>query len=88
VAQCECGELSTPAIEKYLDAADHEPAGSQLDQGSEDRIEVVLGAGMQDMELQVERAGRRLQVSRQDVGIRIGRVDEQGKELRRGQQLV
>jgi hypothetical protein len=72
VAQCECGELSTPAIEKYLDAADYEPAGSQLDQSTEDRIEVVFGAGMQDMELQAERAGRSLQVSRQDVGISAG----------------
>ena len=38
--------------------------GSQLDQGREDRFEIAFGACMQDMELQPERAGRRLHVSR------------------------
>jgi len=44
-----------PAIEEYFAADDHKPAGSQFDQGCEDRIEVVFGAGLQDMELQAER---------------------------------
>src|SRR5262245_10399366 len=64
MAERERGKLSMPAIQKYFAAADHKPTGSQFDQGCEDRIEVVFGAGLQDMELQAERAGRRLQVSR------------------------
>ena len=48
--------------------ADHERAGPQLDQGCEGRIDVAFGAGMQDMELQPEGAGRRLQVSRLGLG--------------------
>ena len=36
------------------------PARS-CDEGCKDRVEVAFGAGMQDMELQPERAGRRLQ---------------------------
>ena len=63
MAERQCGELFAPADEEWI-GADHEPAGSQLDQGCEDRIEVAFGAGMQDMELQPEGAGRRLQVSR------------------------
>src|SRR4029453_5051979 len=50
VAQGQCGELLAPAIEKWI-TADHERAGSQSGQGCEDRIEVALGARMQDMEL-------------------------------------
>ena len=56
------GELFAPANKQCI-GADHERAGSQLDQGREDRIEVAFGAGMQDMELQPEGAGRRLQLS-------------------------
>ena len=63
VANRQRGELFAPADEECI-GADHERAGSQLDQGCEDRIEVAFGAGMQDMELQPEGAGRRLQVSR------------------------
>jgi hypothetical protein len=61
------GERSASAREECF-AADHEPAGSQLDQGCEDRIEVAIGARMQDMELELEGAGRRLQVSRLGLG--------------------
>jgi hypothetical protein len=77
-----------PAIEEYFGAADHEPTGSQSDQVCEDRIKVVFGAGLQDVELQAKSAGCGLRVSRQDLGIGIGRVDEQTKEFRGGQQLV
>ena len=80
MAQGQCDELLAPAIEEWI-AADHERAGSQSGQGCEDRIEVALGAGEQDMELQPEGAGRGLQVSRIVLGIVTGRVDEQGKGL-------
>ena len=63
----QCGELFAPAVEEWI-AADHEPACPQLGQGCEDGIEVALGARMQDMELQPERARRRLQVSRYGLG--------------------
>ena len=43
-----------PAIEEYFGAADHEPTGSQSDQVCEDRIKVVFGAGLQDVELQAK----------------------------------
>jgi hypothetical protein len=42
---------------------DHESARAQLEQGYEHGIEVSFGTGVQDMELQPEGAGRRLQVS-------------------------
>ena len=47
VAERQCGELFAPAIEECI-GSDHERAGSQLDQGREDRIEVAFGAGMQE----------------------------------------
>ena len=88
MAERQCGELFAPASEECI-GADHERACSQLDQGCEDRIEVAFGARMQDMELQPEGAGRRLQVSRLGLGNSgIGRVDEQGNDGRRGDQLV
>jgi hypothetical protein len=43
MARRQCGELFAPGIEECI-AADHERAGSQLDQGCEDRIEIALGA--------------------------------------------
>src|SRR6516225_5278244 len=56
------GELFAAGGEKRMGAND-EPACSQSDQVCEHRIEVALSAGVQDMELQAEGAGRRLQVS-------------------------
>src|SRR5262249_12662710 len=81
------GELLGPAIEDCI-GADHERAGSQLGQGREDRIEIAFGAGMQDMQLHSEDAGRRLQVSQYGLGIGIGWVDERGNDGRRWYQLV
>ena len=65
----QCDELFAPASEECI-GADHERAGSQLDQGCEDRVEVAFGARMQDMELQPEGARRRLHVSRLGLGNR------------------
>ena len=61
MAQGEGGKLFALAREQSF-AADHEPARTQLAQCFEDRIEVTGGARVQDMELQSERARRRLQV--------------------------
>jgi ABC transporter substrate binding protein len=90
VADRQCGELFAPANEECI-GADHERTGPQLGQGCKDRIEITFGAGMQDMELQSEGAGRRLYLSRLGRGTGTGRVDEQGHDGSRwdylGQQL-
>ena len=44
--------------------------------GASGRVEIVLGAGMQDMELQSQPLGRQLQVFRLGIGIGIPRVDQ------------
>ena len=52
-------------------------------------IKVSFGAGIQDMELQSEGSSRCLQPLRVGLGESgIGRVDEQGYNARRGNQLV
>ena len=57
---------------------------AQLNQGSEDHVEVAFGAGMQDMGSQPERAGRRVHVSRLCLrNGRIGRIDQHGHGGRR-----
>src|SRR5216683_8325753 len=81
-------EQFAPAIEEWI-TADHEPACSQSDHICKNRIEVAVGAGMQDMELQSEGARRHLQVSRYGVGTSaIGRVDQYGEVRRCGDQLM
>src|SRR5262249_60182998 len=75
VSDRQCGELLALGNEESI-GADHEPACPQLEQGCEDRIEVALGARVQDMTLQPEGARRRLQLSRQGLGTRIGWIDE------------
>ena len=60
-------KIAVSGIEEDI-AADHEPACSQLGQVCKGHIEVAFGAGMQDMELEPEGDGRRLQVSRQGFG--------------------
>ena len=50
---------------KNVVGADNERAGAQLDKGCEGRVEIALGAGMQNMELQPEGARRRLRASRE-----------------------
>jgi hypothetical protein len=49
----------------------------QLGQRRKDRIGIALGAGMQDMELQAENAGRLLHVSGEAPGKRIGGIEQQ-----------
>src|SRR5215831_15547686 len=71
VAERQRGELFGAAGEKGI-RADRERAYAQLNQGSEDHVEVAFGAGMQDMGSQPERAGRRVHVSR--LCLRNGRI--------------
>ena len=88
MTRSQCDELLAPAVEEWV-TADYERAGSQSGQGCEDRIEVALGARMQDMELQPEGVGRRLHVSRYGLGNGgMSRVNEQGNDGGCGDQLV
>src|SRR5262249_16447113 len=61
-----------------------ERAYAQLNQGSEDHVEVAFGAGMQDMGSQPERARRRVHLARLCLrNGRIGRIDQHGHGGRR-----
>jgi mitochondrial fission protein ELM1 len=57
VAERQCGELFAPDAEERL-GAEQECASSQLDHGREGRVDVVVGAGSQDMQLQPESTRR------------------------------
>src|SRR5262245_43151925 len=87
VAERQCGELF-PAADEQSIGADHKPACSQLDHSCKDRFKVVFRAGTQDMELEPEDAGPRLEVSRRGINKSTGRVDEERNDCRRGDQLV
>src|SRR5262249_24769003 len=87
VSDRQCGELLALGNEESI-GADHEPACPQLEQGCEDRIEVALGARVQDMKLQPEGARRRLQISRQGLGTGIGWIDEDRNDGCSRDQLV
>ena len=52
-----CNELFTPAVKERI-GGDQKGAGAQLRARCEDRFEVVLAAGMDDMELEPEHACR------------------------------
>jgi hypothetical protein len=53
MAEGQCGELFSPAGEVCI-GANHKRIGSQLNQGCEGVFYVVLGARLQDMDLQPE----------------------------------
>ena len=76
----QCAELFTPGDEECI-GTDHERLNLELVQPCKDRIEVAFATGMQDVELQPECTGRRLQVFHTGLGeIRAGRVDEQSND--------
>jgi len=56
-------ELFALLYEKWI-GANHERASPQLKQACESRVNVAFGPGMQEMELQGQRAGDCLRVSR------------------------
>ena len=85
-----CGqgrELFPPRSEEVA-GADDERAGSQLDQTRERRIDLSFGAGVQDMDLQPERARCLLHVARLGLGSGIFLVHEQADDLGCGYQIV
>src|SRR5262249_43633895 len=87
MTNCQGGDLIA-VTEKEWVSTDNKHTGSQLYHRRKDRVEVALGAGMYDMELQPELAGRRLQVSRLALGTGKGRVEERGRDGRCRHQLV
>ena len=56
----QCGEFFAAASKEHV-ADGHQPVCPQLVQGRKSPIEIAFGAGLQDMNLQAERAGGRLQ---------------------------
>src|SRR5262249_13670919 len=62
VADSQCGELFALTIEEWI-AADHEPACPHFGQAREDGSEVAYSVRIQYMDLQPERARRRLQLA-------------------------
>jgi pimeloyl-ACP methyl ester carboxylesterase len=67
----------------------NECASSQLDHGREGRVDVVVGAGSQDMQLQPESTRRVSHFARFCLDLLgVIRVDEHGNAGRRGDQLV
>src|SRR5262249_5672544 len=88
MAEREDGKLLMAVIEGYFAAADYKPPRSQFYYRCEERVQVVFGACLQDVELPGKGACRRPPLSRPDFGIGISRVHEQGKQVRSGQQLV
>src|ERR1039458_3224377 len=76
------------ARKEYI-GGDHEPARLQLDYVCKGNLEVTFGAGIQDMEIQPERVGRRQHLPRLALSKSgIGRVNEQGDDAGRRKQLV
>ena len=68
-------ELFTVEGEEGI-GGDHECANPQLEQGWENGVDVLFGAGMQGMELYSQDAGRHLEVSGLRLGRRTGRVEK------------
>jgi hypothetical protein len=52
------------------------------------RLEVAFGTGMQDMNIQPERAGRGLNVRQLCIGSRHRRIDEHADDRGRGHEAV
>src|SRR4029077_17501448 len=76
------GQLFAPTIEQCI-GADHEPPGSKLDQRREVHTEILVAAGMTNVELNPQCVGRCLEISRQSLGKNgISRVDERGDYCR------
>jgi hypothetical protein len=70
-------ELLTASIEEYV-RADHQGSGSQLNRACKGRVELALGARMEDMEFKPKPACGNLRLSRCGLRLRgIGRIDEE-----------
>ena len=87
VAGGQCEDLFVSAEEERV-GSDYERTSTQLNHRCKDAIEVALGAGMQEIELQSKLASRCLKVSRLDLGTGIGRIDERCHDGCHGHHLV
>ena len=87
VAYGQSGKLLAPRVEERI-AADHEPACMEFDKVGKDRIEVAIGARVQDVELDPELVGRRLKLSCFSHDIGPGWVDEHRDDGRGRHQLL
>ena len=88
MADRQCGQLFVVGKEEWI-GHDHEPTGSQFNQGCECSLDLACAACMEDMELQPEGARRCLHGSRRRLSnTGIGRVDEQGHVRRAGHHLM
>src|SRR5450759_1948112 len=77
MTRCQRHDLIALTVKEGV-GADDERTNPLLDQGGKGAVDFTFGAGVQDMELQVESSGCRLQVFRYDLDVGIGRVDKQG----------
>src|SRR5262249_58778309 len=68
-------------VEKKWIGRKYKCACPKLNQGGRDRIEFALGAYSQDVKLQPDRAGRRLQIFRYGISIRIGGIYQQSNDV-------
>ena len=80
IADRQCGEFFAAASKEHV-ANGHQSVCPQFVQRREGLVEIAFGAGLQDMNLQAERAGGRLQTFQKSIGIEICRVDEQSYDL-------
>jgi len=76
ITHCELGELPRLAIEHHI-LSDHQRGRFELVHPLKDRIEIAWRAGIQDMELQSQPLGRRLQIFRLGISIGVPRIDQQ-----------
>src|SRR6266545_5113700 len=84
----QCADLFASRIEEIIGAND-ERVGSRLPPGCKDRIQVAIGARVQDIELHSEDRSRRLQAARKLLGKnRAGWIDEYGNPGRRRYQFA
>src|SRR6516164_7618744 len=88
VAGRQRGDLFKSAAKERI-GANHKPARSQLDRVCEGDVEVKFSTGIQDMKFKSQGTGCGLDVSCNCLNISpIGRIDEEGKDARRRDQLV
>jgi hypothetical protein len=88
VARRQGGKLDAPAGEKGV-VADEEGVGLPAHKSCESGVDLLAGAGVEDLDLQPHSAGSRFHVSYDGLGIHsIGRIDEHGNTSGRGHQLT
>ena len=74
--------------DEYPVSCDHESARLQLGQSGKGSIEIVLAAGIEDVDLDSERAGCCLKISRLSFRVGIVRIDERANSCRPGHYVV